>query len=78
MVGGKAARSGLQLAEDSVRVLVGRWAGPFRLEDRCLWRLVYLMNEDILVRVENVEESITIDARELVTGTWRSEGKDLA
>lgn len=36
------------------------------------------MNEDILVRVESVEECITMDARELVIGTWRPEGKDLA
>ena len=36
------------------------------------------MKENIPVRVESVEKSITMDARELVTGTWRSEGKDLA
>ncbi len=48
------------------------------MEDRSLWRLVYLMNEDIVVRVENVEESITMNAREV--GNWHmaSEGKDLA
>ena len=33
------------------------------MEDRSLWGLVYLMNEDMLVRVESVEESITMDAR---------------
>ena len=36
------------------------------------------MSEDIVVRVKIVEECITMDARELVTGTWRPEGKHLA
>ena len=73
VVGGKPARSRLQLAESSVSVWEGRWARPFRLENRSLWRHVYLMDEDIVVRVESVEECITMDARELVIGTWRPE-----
>ena len=37
------------------------------------------MNEDIVVRVENVEESITMYAREVGNRhTWRPEGKGLA
>ena len=57
---------------------MGRCAGRSGLEDRSLWRLVYLMYEDILGRVESVEESITMDARGV--GNWHmaSEGKDLA
>ena len=31
------------------------------------------MDEDIVVGVESVEECITMDARELVIGTWRPE-----